>query len=560
MFVLRKALGESAANPRYIATIAGSGYRFTPDLRVATPGGGLAVPDDPGAAGPVVPAAAATGGWRLRKRVLVAVVAIGAIVISAGMALRARRDAPPVEINGKILLAVLPFDNLTGDPGQDYFADGLTDEMISQVGNVDPSRLGVIARTSVMRYKQRQLPLTEIRRELGVQYVLEGSVRRDPSQVRITAQLVRVQDQSPVWSRQYDRELRNLLALQADIARDVSAAISRSLVRAPDAEERLRGAPLSPEALEAYDLYLKGRYHLGKRTREALADAAASFEEAIVRDPGYARAHAGLADAYVLTSIYGFGPAVELIPKARSAALRALSIDDTLAEAHTSLALMAQSYDWDFATAEKEYLRAAELNPNYATAHHWYAELLAFQGRFAEAETASARSRQLDPLSLIIAADHAAILYFSRQYDRAVEEFRAVLEAQPGFPRAKMIVYSLAQAGHYAEALAETHRWPAQEAWTLGAQGYIHARQGRIDAAAAAARKLEAVFPTASDTTVMLAVVYAGMNDKDRAIAALQRAYREHSTSLVTLKVEPIFDPLRGDPRFAELVRVVGVK
>jgi tetratricopeptide (TPR) repeat protein len=388
-----------------------------------------------------------------------------------------------------------------------------------------------------------------------------SAIPPDAINATITAQLIRVQDQSHVWSRQYDRELRNLLAVQGDIARDVSAAISRSLVKPVPAEEGERRAPLSAEALEAYDLYLKGRYHLGKRTREALAEAAASFERAIARDPGYARAHAGLADAYVLTTIYGFGPAVELIPKARSAALRALALDETLAEAHTSLALMSLSYDWDFPTAEREYLRAAELNPNYATAHHWYAELLAFQGRFAEAEKASAWSRQLDPLSLIIAADHGAILYFSRQYDRAIAELRTVLDAQPGFPRAKMIVYAYAQAGQFAQGLAETSRWPAHEVWTVAAQGYLYGRQGRADAARAAARRLEAASTSAAaDTPLMLAVVYAGMNDKDHAIAALQRAYREHSTSLVTLKVEPIFDPLREDPRFQELLRVVGLK
>jgi tetratricopeptide (TPR) repeat protein len=330
-------------------------------------------------------------------------------------------------------------------------------------------------------------------------------------------------------------------------------------VRAPAADDRLRYEPMSPEAVEAYDLYLKGRHHLAKRTRDALAQAIACFEQAIARDPGYARAHAGLADAYMLTTIYGFGRAVDLVPKARSAALRALSVDDWLAEAHTSLALMSLTYDWDWRTAEREYLRAAQLNPNYATGHHWYAELLAFQGRFAEAETANVRARQLDPLSLIIAADHGAILYFARQYDRAIAELRAVLDAEPGFPRAKMIAYAYAQTGQFAEGLAETARWPPDEAWTLAAQGYLYGRQGRVDRARAAARKLESSAP-AAENSLMLAIVHAGMNDTEAAIACLRRAYREHSTSLVTLKVEPIFDPLRGDSRFQELLRVVGLQ
>ena len=558
VFVLRKTLGETPDH-RFIFTVAGSGYRFTGDVRVVSP---APVPEAPPAppAPPVVrdlrhvrPSA-----WR---GALVAVAAV-VLIASGAFALRwARGESGAPVADGKTLLAVLPFANLTGEAAQDYFADGLTEEMISQVGNVDPSRLGVIARTSVMRFKDRRSPLAQIQRELGVQYVLDGSVRRDPQQVRITAQLVRVRDQSQLWSRQYDRDLSNLLAVQADIARDVAGAISRTLVRPSDAEDASRRQPMSPDAIEAYDLYLRGRHHLAKRTREGLAEAAASFDRAIARDATYARAHAGLADAYVLTTIYGFGPAVELMPKARSAALRALALDDSLAEAHASLALIAQSYDWDLRTAEREYLRAAELNPNYATAHHWYAELLAFQGRFAEAETASARSRQLDPLSLIIAADHGAILYFSRQYDRAIAELRAVLDAQPGFPRAKMIVYAHAQAGQFAQGLAETARWPAHEAWTIAAQGYLYGRQGRVDAARAAARRIEGPSEgNAADTPVMLAVVYAGMNDADRAMASLQRAYREHSPSLMTLKVEPIFDPLRADPRFQELVRLVGLK
>jgi len=570
VFVLRKALGETASNHRYISTVAGSGYRFGAGVRVVTP-----PMVEPVAVAPPMAAveASAVGppgrtlpprGWWERRKIgsrLAAVILI--LIVSAGVVRRwGRGEAVGHDATGKTLLAVLPFANLTGDAGQDYFADGLTEEMISQVGNVDPRRLGVISRTSVMRYKERALLLTQIQQELGVQYVLEGSVRRDPQHVRITAQLIRVQDQSPVWSRHYDRELSNLLTVQADIARDVSAAIYRSLdrVRAPAADDPVLGQPLSPAALEAYDLYLKGRYHLSKRTRDDLAQAVSNFEKAVARDPDYARAHAGLADAYALMSNYGFGPAVELIPKARSAALRALAADETLAEAHTSLALMYLSYDWDWRAAEKEYLRAAQLNPNYATTHHWYAELLAFQGRFAEAETASARSRQLDPLSLIIAADHGAILYFSRQYDRAIGELRAVLAAQPGFPRAKMIVYAYAQTGQFAEAFAETARWPREEPWTVAADAYLYGRQGRLDAARALVHRIESSSPGgAADTSLLLAVAYSGMNDKDKAITCLQRAFREHSNLLVALKVEPIFDPLRGDPRFQELLRLVGL-
>jgi TolB-like protein/DNA-binding winged helix-turn-helix (wHTH) protein/Tfp pilus assembly protein PilF len=573
VFVLRKALGETGSSHSFISTVAGSGYRFTADVRMVSPA--VASPLDAAEPPALAPDDSATNTvdlveaesparfWSAYPKhgltvalALLLLIAVGGLVVR-----RDRGEAASSSGTGRILLAVLPFANLTGDAGQDYFADGLTEEMISQVGNVDPERLGVIARTSVMRYKERALPLSDVQRELGVQYVLEGSVRRDPEHVRITAQLIRVQDRSHVWSRNYDRELRNLLAVQADIARDVSTAISRALMRAPAPDGTTVSRPLSSEALEAYDLYLQGRYHLGKRTREDLAQAVTCFEQATARDPGYARAHAGLADAYVLMSNYGFGPAVELIPKARSAALRALEVDDTLAEAHAALALMSLSYDWDWRTAEKEYQRAAQLNPNYATTHHWYAELLAFEGRFAEAEAASARSKQLDPLSLIIAADHGAILYFSRQYDRAIAEFREVLAAQPGFPRATMIVFAYAQTGRFAEAFAETARWPREDPWTVAVEAYLHGRQGHAQAARTAVRRIEAAPEGgARDRSIMLAVAYSGINDKDAAIAALQRAFRDHSNLLVTLKVEPIFDPLRDDPRFRELVRMVGLQ
>jgi TolB-like protein/Tfp pilus assembly protein PilF len=459
------------------------------------------------------------------------------------------------------MLAVLPFENLTGDTAQEYSSDGLTEEMISQLGSLNPEQLGVIARTSVMHYKNSQTPLEQIGRELGVQYVLEGSVRRDSNKVRISAQLIQMKDQTHLWSRQYDRELSSLLVLQGEIAREIAGEIQLTL---GDDRKRIatdRKPVASSTSYEAYDLYLKGRYFWNKRTGEGFQEAAEYFQQAIDKDPNYARAYAGLADTFALMSTWYLAPPNEIMPKARAAALKALEIDDSLAEAHTSLALITENYDWDWRTAEKEYQRAIQLDPGYATAHQWYAEFLSFQGRFDEALAESERARRLDPLSLIIATDHGAILYFSRQYDRAIEQFRAVLEMEPGFGRANMIIYAYVQKGEFAEALAyieKTRRLYKNDqprSWRL--EAYVYGHSGQLAQAQKALEKLKQL-----DQRWQIDIdpsLYVALNRKDEAIALLQRACSEHSSVVTSLKVEPNYDPLRSDPRFQELQRRVGL-
>jgi TolB-like protein/Tfp pilus assembly protein PilF len=465
---------------------------------------------------------------------------------------------------GRLMLAVLPFENLTGDAGQEYFSDGLTEEMITQLGRLDPQRLGVIARTSVMHYKNGRQPLDEVARELRVQYVLEGSVRRDSGKVRIAAQLIRVSDQTHIWAHEYDRELKDLLRLQGEIAQEVAEGIQLTLA---DNRKPAAAAPaaLSPASYEAYDLYLKGRYFWNKRTAQGFQQAVECFQQAIAKDPNYARAYAGLADTYALMGSYYLAPPNEVMPKARTAALKALQIDDGLAEAHTSLALIAEMYDWDWRTGEKEYRRAIQLNPNYATAHHWYAEFLAFQGRFDEALVETERARHLDPLSVIIAADRGAILYFSRQYDRAIEQFRAVLDMEPNFSRAHLIVYAYVEKGRFADALAHIETWRRIEdgpwvPWVWASEVYVDRRSGQPMKAQQALAKLEHWNRHSHlDSVPILAAAYVGMNDQNQALAWLQKAYEEHSGVLASLKVDPFFDPLRGDPRFQDLLRRVGL-
>ena len=404
IFMLRKALGQ-ARDQGYIVTAPGRGYCFVADVkpisRTATPDadtfpiGSLPRRDE-----------------RLRKRLLV-LLGITAALILAFAAYSQWFRPRPVSA-GRSMLAVLPFENFTGDSSEDYFSDGLTEEMISQLGNLDPAHLGIIARTSVMHYKHAQEPLTQIAKELGVQYVIEGSVRRDAGRVRITAQLIQTKDQTHIWARQYDRDLNNLLALQSEIAREIANEIEFSLSGRRPIEPVQAAAPVrGANSYETYDLYLKGRYFLNKRTADGFRQAADYFQQAIDKDPNFARAHAGLADTYALMSTWYIGPQNELMPKARAMALRALELDESLAEAHASLAMIKENYDYDWLGSEKEFRRALQLGPQYAIAHQWYAESLSWQGRFPEAFAQSEQARRLDPLSLIIATDYASILYYS---------------------------------------------------------------------------------------------------------------------------------------------------
>ncbi len=566
---LRGVLSDSAIKPRYIETLPKLGYRIIVPVAVEEPR------LEPASNAPAIPAgtveagealAAIRHGWmavvaRMGRWPAVAGI-LGLLILAlGGYAQWSRLRERQVRNVGRLMLAVLPFENLAGDEEQDYFSDGLTEEMISQLGGLDPQRLGVIARTSVMQYRKSQEPLEQIGRELGVQYVLEGSVRREAEKVRVSAQLIQVKDQSRVWSQQYDREVTGMLALQGQIAREIADQIEVTIVDQRHFETA-NGAPLSHETYEAYDLYLKGRYFLNKRTPQGFERAVQCFQQAVEKDAKYARGYAGLADSYALMSNYNVGPENELMPKARAGALKALQLDEQLAEAHTSLALISENYDWDWEQAEKEFKRAIELDPNYATAHHWYAEHLAYRGRFEEAFSEIERARKLDPLSLIIAADDGAILYYSRQYDRAIERLRSTQDMDPDFPRARMIIYAYTESGRLAEALAEIEKWRTFDdtpyAWAV--ETFAYGRSGKPKEAQEALAKLEeSARKGHQEPTVMYVIAYAGMEQKDRAFSWLNKAVKVHSSVLMSLKVDPIYDPLRSDPRFEEILRRVGL-
>jgi len=544
---IRQVLKDDSEHPRFIQTVTGRGYRFMAPVRDAEPSK---------TAAPAVSEAIATPS---RARAWLAPAsALLLLVVAAALAVIVSRSRP-VPSEERAMVAVLPFENLTGDAGQEYFSDGLTEEMITQLGERDPEHLGVIARTSVMHYKNDRPPLDRIVRELGVQYVLEGSVRRDVNQVRVTAQLFRATDQTQLWARQYDREPAALLTLQGEIAQAIANEIQSSLGR-PTVALRGDSAQFTP-AFEAYDLYLRGEYVLNKRTVPDLEKAVRYFQEAVATDSNYARAYAALADAYSLLAGYSGGPPQALYAKAHVAASRALDLDPSLPEAHTALALIVQNSDLDWQTAGQEFRRAIELNPNYATAHHWYAEHLMWRGRFDEALRESERARQLDPLSLIIAADNGAILFFSRQYDRAIEKWRSVLQLEPDFPRAHLIEAAYVWKGMFAEALAdlESQRSRLSPAVYWSAITGLYGYAGRAADARAALHELLQSIRRRPVAAVYIAGAYAGLGDKDSTMAWLERAYAEHPSELTSLRVDPAWDLVRSEPRFQRLLERVGL-
>jgi len=420
---LREALGDSAEGPRYVETLARRGYRFIAHVeprrtaQVASANADVA---------PVLPDSAerpSSSGRRLRTFAIVVVICAAALVAYWVVPRRG-----PTTLSGRRLtLAVLPFDNLSGDADQEYLSDGLTEEMITQLARLEPDRLKVLARSSTWKYKRADRDIGQLRRELGADFVLEGSLRRAGERVRVTAQLVRGDDQSHVWAETYERDFRDVLILQSEVAEAVSRTIAVTLT--PDAKARLARA--RPVRSEAYQDYLRGRFFWNRRTEAALRQALGYFQKAIAADPGYAPAYSGLADSYSLlgaSSIVGGLPPRQAMPEAKAAALKALQIDGTLSEAHTSLATIHLLYDWDLAACDREFRRALELDPNYTLAHHLYSHCLLALGRTAESLAESKRALELEPLHLVVGGHLGWHYLYARQYDQAIEQFRKTLE------------------------------------------------------------------------------------------------------------------------------------
>jgi TolB-like protein/DNA-binding winged helix-turn-helix (wHTH) protein/Tfp pilus assembly protein PilF len=544
---LRTALGDTAANPKFIDTVGRRGYRFIyPIETIETPAKTPAPIPSPA---PIVPIARAQ---HLRSIPWLWIAVALAVVIGAGAAYRLL--APPTDAPIRSI-AVLPLKNLSNSADEEFFSEGLTDELITKLASLEGIR--VISRTSVMHYKDTQKTLPEIARELHVDGVIEGSVLRVGDRVRITVQLVEGASDRHLWASSYEREERDILNLQNEVTRQIADNIKLTLN--PDARKRLETSKnIDPQALENY---LRGRYYWNKRSVPDLRTAVTYFEKAISIEPRYAKAYAGLADSYALVAAYTLEPPRDNVEKARTAALEALLLDPQLAETHTSLALIYQNYDWNWQQAEAEYREAIALDQNYATAHHWYAELLSDLGRFDESRAEYARARQLDPLSLIIRVDDAVGLYYAHDYEAALKEFRAVQAIDPNYPRAHLISSVLAEQGRFEEAIADAEKMPNETGiWKQATLANLYARAGRKADAQQIFTYLEDYFhrqPQLNPAPMVFACIGMGFNNE--AIVWLQKAHRLRSTIMTTLQVDPSFDPLRSDPRFQDLLRRHGL-
>ncbi|HLY61065.1 MAG TPA: protein kinase [Terriglobia bacterium] len=471
--------------------------------------------------------------------------------------LRRRRPSASGRIKS---VAVLPLENLSGDPGEDYFADGMTDALISSLAKIGALR--VISRTSVMVYKGARKPLPAIAGELNVDAIVEGSVLRAAERVRVTAQLVHAATDQHLWSESYERDMTDVLGLQSDVARAIAESIQLKLSPKQKAGLKKKTAPLSPAAYEAY---LKGRYHWNKRSGDGLERAIHYFQEAIGQDSKHAPAYAGLADTFALlgTVPYDAMPPREVMPKAKDAAVKALLVDETLAEAHASLAYILMSYDWDFEDAEKEFKRAFALNPGYATAHQWYALFLTVMGRTEEAISEIRIAQSFDPLSVVINTTAALVYNFARRFDQAIEQCQKVFDVYPGFPLAHFERgRAYEQKGMFEEALAE-HRTArtisGDTAQTVTAVGHALALLARREEALKVVEDLLEMGKRKYIPAIYLAGIFAALNDVDQAMQWLEKAFKDRSDYLVYLRREPTFDNLHPDPRFQDLLRRIGL-
>jgi len=559
---IRDALGDSAESPRFVETVTRRGYRFLADVKISEmdPAGGATLADSAAIAAEAVGGRDSGGEDALPKYLPVPmawkVSAILLLVLVAALAiwkLHSRSDAAPVIRS----LAVLPLESLSNDASQDYFADGMTDELITDLGQI--SALRVISRTSVMTYKHARKPLPEIARELNVDAVVEGTVLRSGDRVRITAQLIEAASDKHLWAESYEGELRDTLALQSKVARAIADQIQIKL----NPQERAALKNVKVVDPQAYESYLKGRYFWNKRTAEGLKVARAYFDQAIEEDPKYAEAYSGLADTYALLGDWQYAVMTprEALPKAKAAAIKALELDDSLGEAHNSLAFCLDGFDWDLDDGGKEFRRAIELSPGYATAHHWYAWHLSLSGQYDEAIAEMKKAENLDPLSLIINADLAELLVLAHSTDESIEQSRKTIAMDPNFALAhNQLAQAYLQKGMNAEAVGEL-----QKALELSpgsptimanlARAYV-ASGNRAEAEKLLGDLKKRSTPIASYSSE-IAVIYAALSDKDQAMSWLEKGFEERFNPGVMLR--PGLDPLRSDPRFQDMLHRIGL-
>lgn len=499
---LRDMLGDSAQSPRFIETLPRLGYRFIAPVRKGE-----------------------------------------------------RISAEPGNSTAKKMLAVLPLENLGSAADKDFFADGLTEELIAHLGQINPKRFGVIARTSAIQYRNTRKSISEIAAELRVNYILEGTVRCEENSVRITVQLIEARNQTHVWSAIYNRELREILSVQAEVARQVGHALALELLP-KDSGSCLTFDP------NAHEAYLRGRFFFGQRTEEALKKAIASFETALTIEPRCARSLSGIADCENLLCWFGARTPAAAGSKAAACATRAIEIDPALSEPHASLALARFWHAWDWAGAEAEFLRAIELNPSYASAHHWYASFLNAVGRFEEAQTAQSRARELDPLSLMLNLGMADCYFYARKYDRSVRHLLALLEQEPNFLPANLRLGRVyLQMGNHQEAIAafETALQDSRNREALAPLAQAYAASGDTAKARALLRELTTPARDRYVPAPLMALAHIGLGEFETALDWLEKGLAERSYSMVFLKADPVFDALRRHPRFINLLSEMGL-
>jgi eukaryotic-like serine/threonine-protein kinase len=488
-----------------------------------------------------------------QHKVAVAIIALVVLVGGIGFALYLRGRTSNVAIKS---IAVMPFVNKSGNPELEYLSDGMTDTLISSLSQLP--NLNVKARSSVFRYKGKETNPQTIGKDLNVQAILNGQIAQRGDQLTLTLELVDAQTENVIWSDQYNRRQADLVSLQSEIARDVSAKLRTKLSGA----EEQKIAKTYTANPEAYQLYLKGLFNWNKRTPESLKSSLDYYNQAIAKDPVYAQAYAGLALTYVLLPEYSVSPPREALPKAKAMAKKALELDETLAEAHTALGYSLFSYDWNFPEADREFQRAIELNPNYATAHQWRGEALIAVQRFDESIAEAKRAVELDPFSLII--NHALGYSYlrARQYDQAIEQYRKTIELDQGWYLSHWFLGATYEAkGLPREAIAEYQKAVAlnEDPYALSFLGHVYGASGRKDEAMKILAQMSEMAKQRYVAAYNFAVVYAGLGDHDRAFEWLERSYQDHAYDLTYLKSDPQFDNLKSDPRFADLVRRVGL-
>ncbi|PYK89472.1 MAG: hypothetical protein DME35_08695 [Verrucomicrobia bacterium] len=494
-----------------------------------------------------------TGRKIVALTIVLAVVATGLLIFQF---VRPRSTSPSAATISNKSIAVLPFDNLSGDPQNAYFSEGVQDEILTRLAKI--AELKVISRTSTQRFKSAPNDLRQIAQQLGVENILEGSVQKANDQVRVNVQLINALTDAHLWADTYDRKLTDIFAVETEIAKTVADVLQAKLT---GSEQHVIAARPTANS-EAHQLYLKGRFFWNKRTGDDLKKSIDYFQQAIAADPNYALAYAGVADAYVFLPGYTAGSPQDCYPKAKAAAKKALELDDTLAEAHTTLAIALLLYDFDFAQAIREFQHAIELNPNYATAHQQYGNIgLIDLGRFDDAIAEGNRAAELDPLSLVINADVGANYYYARRYDEAIAQLRKTLEMDPGYYYAYITLgEALEMKGAGDTAIAEYQKARAlnDDPSVLGLLAHAYAASGTKTGALKILDQLKALSKQRYVAAYSFTLVYLGLGDKEEALHWLEQSYQDRAGGDIEgIRVDPFLDSLRGDPRFEALAEKV---